>query len=120
MDNPLNHPRALRWISLLFLGLVLAGVAAGLVRSFSGTPSAAGVTPSGALPGELTTPAPWPANNGPQLAARLAALGLPALAAEATTLHIHAHLDVFVGGGAWSSCPACGRTSDRRVCACRR
>ena len=98
MQNPLNHPSALRTIGLLFLGLVLAGVFAGLVRSFSGTPSSAGVVPSGPLPGELVTPAPWPANNGPQLAARLAALGLPALAAEGTTLHIHAHLDVFVDG----------------------
>lgn len=49
------------------------------------------------LPGELTGPAPWP-RNGALLGARLAALGLPALGAEGTALHIHQHLDVYVAG----------------------
>jgi hypothetical protein len=49
------------------------------------------------LPGRLDAPAPWP-RNGNLLAARLAALGLPALGVEGTALHIHEHLDVFVDG----------------------
>lgn len=49
------------------------------------------------LPGRLDAPAPWP-RNGSLLAARLAALGLPALGFEGTALHIHEHLDVFVDG----------------------
>jgi hypothetical protein len=49
------------------------------------------------LPGRLDAPAPWP-RNGNLLAARLAALGLPALGFEGTALHIHEHLDVFVDG----------------------
>jgi hypothetical protein len=49
------------------------------------------------LAGELPGRAPWPA-NARDLRARLAALGLPALAREGTALHIHAHLEVFVAG----------------------
>jgi len=78
--------------AVIAVGLVLgAGVAS---RSGSGKPPH---RPSGELPGELTTRAPWPA-NGHLLRPRLAALGLPALAREGTALHIHAHLDVFVNG----------------------
>lgn len=44
MKNPLNHPRVLRAIALLFLGLVLVGVAVGLVRSFLETNTNAVVT----------------------------------------------------------------------------
>jgi hypothetical protein len=47
----------------------------------------------------LTTPAPWDANTT-GLKARLAAIGLPALSAEGTVLHIHQHLDIFVHGKA--------------------
>ena len=45
----------------------------------------------------MTNDGPWT----PELAhlrARLAAIGLPALSAEGTALHIHAHLDLFVDG----------------------
>jgi len=59
----------------------------------SGTPSEDPAT----LPGILSGPAPWPANTD-QLRARLSALGLPALSAEGTTLHIHQHLDLYVNG----------------------
>jgi hypothetical protein len=58
--------------------------------------SSAAATPS-VLPGELTGPPPWP-RNVRALRARLAALGLPALAAEGTRLHYHDHLDLFVNG----------------------
>ncbi|MEA2192192.1 MAG: hypothetical protein QOI73_2313 [Solirubrobacteraceae bacterium] len=51
------------------------------------------------LPGILKTPPPWPANEG-QLQLRLRAIGLPALQAEGQVIHIHQHLDVFVGGKA--------------------
>lgn len=45
----------------------------------------------------LTSPAPWDANlTG--LKARLSAIGLPALSAEGTVLHIHQHLDIYVHG----------------------
>jgi hypothetical protein len=50
--------------------------------------------PPGGLPGELTTEAPWPANAA-KSAARATALGLPP---EGTTLHEHAHLQIFVHG----------------------
>jgi hypothetical protein len=75
--------------------LVAVGVGAGIAsRSGSG---AAPLVPSGPLTGESRGRAPWSANTR-DLRARLATLGLPALASEGTELHIHAHLDVFVDG----------------------
>jgi hypothetical protein len=57
-----------------------------------------GASPADAtLPGAQTGPPPWNA-GGDQLQQRLDALGLPALAAEGTVLHIHQHLDLFVDG----------------------
>jgi hypothetical protein len=47
------------------------------------------------LAGESRGRAPWSANTR-DLRARLATLGLPALASEGTALHIHAHLDIVV------------------------
>jgi hypothetical protein len=94
--NPVNHVRLQRPLAGVLLVLVLTGVVVGTVRAVR----AAGTAPGpggGALPGELRGPAPWPA-NGSDLRARLAVLGLPALAREGTAFHIHAHLDVFVNG----------------------
>lgn len=51
----------------------------------------------GTLPGIQTDDAPWGAEI-PNLPARLKAIGLPALSAEGTTLHIHQHLDIFIDG----------------------
>jgi len=51
-------------------------------------------TSSAALPGELTTEAPWDANAA-KSAERATALGLPA---EGTTMHEHADVEVFVHG----------------------
>jgi hypothetical protein len=51
-----------------------------------------------ALPGLMTSKAPWPANNRALLHARLDAIGLPALRAEGQVLHTHQHLDVVVRG----------------------
>jgi hypothetical protein len=79
--------------AIIFLALVGFGLLAAVVRSFHGDAPAASMPAA-----ELTGPAPWPANDGAGLQARLTALGLPALALEGTTLHIHAHLDVFVDG----------------------
>jgi hypothetical protein len=50
--------------------------------------------PSSALPGLLTTEAPWDANAA-QSAARARVLGLPA---EGTVMHTHANLQIFVHG----------------------
>jgi hypothetical protein len=50
-----------------------------------------------ALPGLEAGRPPWAAEVE-HLRERLDALGLPALAREGTTLHVHQHLDVFVNG----------------------
>lgn len=49
------------------------------------------------LPGMQITDAPWPPELG-HLPERLRAIGLPALSAEGTALHIHQHLDIFIDG----------------------
>lgn len=72
-----------------------AFVAFGPGGSSAGTSAASIVSAS--LPGELTTPAPWPAHVA-GLRSRLEALDLPALGREGTALHTHQHLDVFVHG----------------------
>jgi hypothetical protein len=78
--------------------LVVAALAVAFAFDESGgSPSAPTPVPA-SLPGELAGAAPWPANNATQLEARLATLKLPALAFEGTALHIHQHLDLFVGG----------------------
>ena len=50
-----------------------------------------------ALPGLQTVTAPWPAELQ-NLSARLRAIGLPALSAEGSALHIHQHLDLMING----------------------
>lgn len=94
----MHRPRTQQLVALVFLGLVLVGLASAAVRSFHARGDAQAVGLPATAARELTGPAPWPANNGDGLRARLAALGLPALAREGTVLHIHAHLDVFVHG----------------------
>ncbi len=69
--------------------VIAGGVIGGVVATRESAPSA--------LPGLLSGPAPWGPNTS-ELRARLDALGLPALPAEAFVLHIHQHLDVFVDG----------------------
>ena len=76
-------------IAVVAVAVVVAATGNGATR----TP----LIPPTNLPGELTGPAPWPANIG-QLHARLSAMGLPALGAQGTRLHIHQHLDVYVDG----------------------
>jgi hypothetical protein len=87
-------------LSVVLLGITVASAAALVFvlapgGGSSGTASASLLR--GQLPGELATPAPWPANVV-RLRARLGALGLPALAREGTALHTHQHLDLFVHG----------------------
>jgi hypothetical protein len=76
------------------LALVLLAAAA-LARSASGRDSA--------LPGLMTSKAPWPANNRALLHARLEAVGIPALKAEGQRLHIHQHLDIAVRGKVYAA-----------------
>jgi hypothetical protein len=82
-------------LALVPTAAAVVAIVTATARSSSSTSSIP--PPPSMLPGELTGPPPWPRNTG-QLAARLAALGLPALAAEGTTLHYHDHLDLFVDG----------------------
>ena len=49
------------------------------------------------LAGMQETVAPW-APELTHLRSRLTAMGLPALSAEGTVLHIHQHLDIFIHG----------------------
>ncbi len=77
--------------------MVLVAVLVRLGRSGQ-APAPKPIADPSALPGLLTGDAPWAANNGTSLAARLQATGLPALAEEGTTLHIHQHLDIFIHG----------------------
>ena len=72
------------------LSVLVAGAAAALL-------AVASYGASG-LPGLMTSKVPWPANNRALLHARLNKIGLPALPAEATRVHIHAHLDIAVSG----------------------
>jgi hypothetical protein len=50
------------------------------------------------LPGLQEGPAPWKANAGSFLRARLDRLDLPVLSAEQLDYHIHVHLDVYIRG----------------------
>ena len=63
--------------------------------------AAGAATTAPALPGLMTTKAPWPANNGTLLRARLKAAGIPALGAEGSRLHIHQHLDIVIDGSGY-------------------
>jgi hypothetical protein len=71
--------------------LALALLAAAMLAS---TASSTGT----ALPGLMTSKAPWPANNRALLHARLDRIGIPALTAEGQVLHMHQHLDVVIRG----------------------
>jgi hypothetical protein len=82
------------WIALASLVVPAIAVTVALAAGSGGSSP---TLPPASLPGLLTGPAPWPANVG-DLRARLDALGLPALSAEGTALHIHQHLDVYVDG----------------------
>jgi hypothetical protein len=84
--------RAQRRRQLVWIAGITIAVAAGVF--FFTNRNDTSSTPPGALPGELTTEAPWPA-NGAKSAARATALGLPP---EGTTMHQHATVQIFVHG----------------------
>ena len=77
---------------LLTLSVVSVAIAAGVL--FITRPKEH--VPNSALPGLLTTEAPWDA-NGAQAGARARVLGLPA---EGLVMHTHANLQIFVHGKA--------------------
>jgi hypothetical protein len=91
--------RALSVLAALLVAAAVAGCGSdsGATAGTTTTPSTTPSQQETGLPGAQATPPPWNA-GGDQLAERLDALGLPALAAEGTVLHIHQHLDVFVEG----------------------
>jgi hypothetical protein len=81
--------------------LVLAAVILGSPTSGSARPLVA--SPGlgidfAKLPGVQEGPAPWKANAGSFLRARLDRLDLPVLSAEQLDYHIHVHLDVYIRG----------------------
>jgi hypothetical protein len=84
--------RAQRRRQLVWIAGITIAVAAGVFLFTNRNDTSS--TPPGALPGELTTEAPWPA-NGAKSAARATALGLPP---EGTTMHEHANVQIFVHG----------------------
>ena len=88
---------------------VLSVIAAAVVACALAAGAATKAPP---LPGMITTNAPWPANNGPLLRARLKAIGLPALGSEGSRLHTHQHLDIVINGKGYPI--AAGIGIDRR------
>ena len=84
--------RAQRRRQLVWIAGIAIAVAAGVF--FFTNRNDTSSTPPGALPGELATEAPWPA-NGAKSAARATALGLPP---SGTTMHEHANVQIFVHG----------------------
>ncbi len=86
--------------------LVLVLAAAGLVLASGASPGSTPTSgpsgsqpPAGSLPGISLRNPPWPAETA-NLRARLDAMGMPALSAEGTVLHIHQHIDVLIDGKA--------------------
>ncbi|HEV8682530.1 MAG TPA: hypothetical protein VGS09_07130 [Actinomycetota bacterium] len=106
LQRKMERRRRLRGLTTrVVVVLAVLGVTGGvLLLTRSRSPKTGPINVSGApsvdpasLPGILTGPAPWPANTE-DLEARLSAIGLPALSAEGTELHIHQHLDLYVNG----------------------
>ena len=83
---------------IALLAVVLAFQLSGGGNGDSTTGNATGTTPNQAdLIGLQTGPAPW--NPGlDHLTDRLKPIGVSALGAEGTAIHIHQHLDIFVNG----------------------
>jgi hypothetical protein len=88
----------LRRLALLAAVLVVVAAGAGAAVSARRSP----------LPGLMVGKAPWPANNGRYLRARLSAIGLHALPTEGVRVHIHEHLDVVVNGRLYPVPPLIG------------
>jgi hypothetical protein len=93
------------WSSAVVV-VVVAVIVAAVALNRSGTPETGNAAPSPAATtsaptagatGRTTNP-PWTAPT--DVAADVAAAGLPMLGEEGSALHIHAHLDVYVNGAA--------------------
>jgi hypothetical protein len=81
-------------IATVLAAVVVAGIG-GLAVSAAGRGRRVAAAP---LAGLQTGPAPWGANTA-DLAERLQAIGVPPLSpVEATAVHIHQHLDLYVDG----------------------
>jgi hypothetical protein len=89
--------RRLGLAALLAVALVV--VIGGLAVSAASRDRRQPAAGAGPLGGLQTGPAPWGANTA-GLADRLRAIGVPPLSPfEATAVHIHQHLDLYVDGG---------------------
>ena len=83
------------WVGSIIIVIVLIF---SISKLFSGTPTAVQtISDPSTLPGLETGTVPW-APEIDHLAARLKAIGLPALPQEGTAMHIHQHLDIFIHG----------------------
>jgi len=80
---------------VVVLAIVLGIVLTGGKGNKSATSSK--VIPWASIPGLQTGPPPWN-NSSAVLADRLQLLGLSALGAEGSVIHIHQHLDIYVNG----------------------
>jgi hypothetical protein len=91
------------WVIVAVVVLVLAGIGIGLGVGLSGGSGGSAHTATASdvdfskITGLQTGAPPW--NNGSAyLSENLTTVGLTALTAEGTTIHIHQHLDVYVDG----------------------
>ncbi len=79
-------------------GIIIAIIAALSIWAYHNAHRpAVTLTNSAQLAGIQTTSAPWIPELD-HLRSRLSAIGLPALSAEGTALHIHQHLDIYIHG----------------------
>jgi hypothetical protein len=81
---------------LVLAAAILGSPASGSARTLVAAPGV-GIEYA-KLPGLQAGPAPWKANAGSLLRARLDRLDLPVLSAEQLDYHIHMHLDVYIRG----------------------
>jgi hypothetical protein len=84
----------------LVAGVVVLAIVLGIVLTRGGGKSATSssvTVPWASIPGLQTGAPPWN-NSSAVLADRLQLLGLSALGAEGSVIHIHQHLDVYVNG----------------------
>ena len=77
--------------------VILIGLLLSWNRIFPAAAPTALITDPNNLPGIETGPTPWYPEIA-HLRTRLADIGLPALGAEGTVLHIHQHIDLIING----------------------
>jgi hypothetical protein len=84
------------WIAIATV-VVVIGFLLASPSIFKSTTQPVTLTDPSTLAGLQTGTQPWTAELA-NLHARLTAIGLPALSAEGTAMHIHQHLDLFIDG----------------------